>query len=164
MKKLVLVALLSSSLPAFAAPVTYNIDPSHTYPTYEINHMGFSLFHGVFKTTGGKIILDTAAKTGSVDVRVDTGSIDMGIDKLGQHLKSEDFFNIAKFPAMTFKSTKVNFNGDNPASVEGDLTILGVSKPVTLSIDYFKCAPHPFAKKPACGANERQPSSGPTSE
>jgi Uncharacterized conserved protein len=152
-KKLILAAALSLSVPAFAAPVTYNFDPSHTYPMLEISHLGFSFFRGVFMKTSGKVVLDTAAKTGSLDAKIDTSSINMGGEKLEKQLKGEDFFNVEKFPAMTYKSSKANFNGDNVASIEGDLTLLGVTRPVTLNVDYFKCGTHPYTKKPACGAN-----------
>lgn len=153
MKKLILAAALSLSVTAFAAPVTYNFDPSHTYPMLEISHLGFSFFRGVFMKTSGKVVLDTAVKTGSLDAKIDTASINMGGEKLEKHLKGEDFFNVEKFPAMTYKSSKVNFNSDNVASIEGELTLLGVTRPVTLNVDYFKCGTHPAVKKPACGAN-----------
>ena len=153
MKKLILAAALSFAVPAFAAPVTYNFDPSHTYPMLEISHFGFSFFRGVFMKTSGKVVLDTAAKTGSLDAKIDTASINMGGEKLEKHLRGEDFFNVEKFPAMTYKSSKVNFSGDNVASVDGELTLLGVTKPVTLNLDYVKCGTHPAVKKLACGAN-----------
>jgi polyisoprenoid-binding protein YceI len=153
MKKLILAAALTLSVPAFAAPVTYKFDPAHTYPSYEVTHMGLSFFRGVFKSSSGKVTLDTAARTGSIEAKIDTASVDMGIDKLVRHLKSEDFFNVEKFPEMTFKSSRINFSGDNVTSIDGELTLLGVTKPVTLNVDYFKCAPHPMVKKPACGAN-----------
>ena len=153
MKKLILAAALALSVPAFAAPVTYNFDPTHTYPMLEISHFGFSFFRGVFMKTSGKVVLDTAAKTGSLDAKIETASINMGGPPLEKQLRSDSFFDVEKFPTMTYKSSKINFNGDNVASIEGELTLLGVTKPVTLNVDYFKCAAHPFAKRPACGAN-----------
>jgi polyisoprenoid-binding protein YceI len=153
MNKMILAAVLSLSAPAFAAPVTYKFDPRHTYPSYEVTHMGFSFFRGVFKKSSGSVTLDAAARTGSIEAKIDTTSIDMGVEQLVKELKSESFFNAEKFPEMTYKSSKINFSGDNITSIDGELTLLGVTKPVTLNVDYFRCAPHPMIKKPACGAN-----------
>ena len=153
MNRLILAVALSLSLSAFAAPVTYVLDHDHTYPSFEVSHMGFSFFRGVFKSTIGKVILDTSAKTGSLEVKIDTASIDMGDEKLVKALKSDEFFDAEKFPAMTFKSGKFNFDGDKVASIDGELTLLGVTKPVALNVDHFKCGPHPMMKKPMCGAN-----------
>ena len=154
MKNTLVIALLGAAVaaPALAAE-SYTIDPRHTLPMYEINHFGWSTQRGRFKSVNGKIVLDRAAKTGTVDVVIDVASVDSGVDKLDEHLRSEDFFNVAKYPTMTFKSKKVVFSGDRPASVPGELTLLGVTKPVTLTINAFHCAPNQFAKKDACGAD-----------
>jgi polyisoprenoid-binding protein YceI len=150
----VLTALASGlvSSPLWAAD-SYTVDPNHTHPSYEISHFGWSTQRGRFDKASGKISLDRAARTGSVDVTIDVASVSTGVGKLDDHLKSEDFFNAAKFPTMTFKSKTVHFDGDKPASVDGELTLLGVSKPVTLTITAFQCAPNPFVKKEACGAD-----------
>ena len=155
MKHLLATAALSAALvaPAFAATDTYTIDPHHTFPTFEINHLGYSVQRGRFDKTSGTITLDMKAKTGSVDVTVDTTSLNMGFEEWNQHMSDEKFFNTAKFPTMTFKSSKLKFKGDKVVEVDGDFTLLGVTKPVTLKIDVFKCAPHPMMKKDACGAN-----------
>jgi polyisoprenoid-binding protein YceI len=154
MKRELLVSALAATLaaPAFAAD-SYTIDPNHTFPVYEIDHFGWSTQRGRFNKAAGKVVLDRAAKTGTVDVTIDVTSVDTGVGKLDDHLKSEDFFNVAKHPAMTFKSKQVVFDGDKPVRVVGDLTLLGVTKPVTLNINRFHCAPNPFAKKEACGAD-----------
>jgi polyisoprenoid-binding protein YceI len=154
MKNRPLIALLGALMaaPAFAAE-SYTIDPRHTLPMYEIDHFGWSTQRGRFKSVNGKIVLDRAAKTGTVDVVIDVASVDSGVDKLDEHLRSEDFFNAAKHPTMAFKAKKIAFRGDKPASVPGELTLLGVTKPVTLTINAFHCAPNPFAKKDACGAD-----------
>ncbi len=131
---------------------SYTIDSSHTFPRFEINHFGFSTHHGQFNKTSGKIVLDRAAKSGSIEITVDTASIGTGDPALEKHLKSGDFFNVAKFPTMVFKSKAVKFSGDVPASAEGELTLLGVTKPLTLTITKVKCAPHPMLKKEDCGA------------
>lgn len=140
------------ALPASAAD-SYSIDPSHTYPNFEINHLGFSTMHGRFGATNGKITLDSAAKSGSIDITIDATSIDTGHAKRDTHLKSEEFFNVGKFPSLAYKATKLKFNGDKLTGADGDLTLLGVTKPVSLTVTSFNCGPHPMNKKPMCGAN-----------
>jgi polyisoprenoid-binding protein YceI len=141
------------SVSAFAAPETFVIDNSHTYPRFEYSHFGFSTQVSRFDKTSGKIVLDKAAKTGSVDVSIDTTSVNTGLPLFDGHIQGEDFLDTKKFPTITFKSTKLNFKGDNLASVDGNLTIKGVTKPVKLDVTSFKCMPHPMLKKDACGAN-----------
>jgi polyisoprenoid-binding protein YceI len=128
------------------------VDPTHTFPRFEISHFGFSTHLGLFAKSSGKLVLDREARTGSVDITVDTASIVTGDPKLENHLRSPDFFDVAKHPTMTFKSTKVNFNGDLPTSVEGQLTLLGVTKPLTLTLSNVKFGNHPFSKKDWAGA------------
>jgi polyisoprenoid-binding protein YceI len=152
MKRTLLVLMLAASLPSFAAMETYTIDPRHTFPSFEVGHFGYSIQRGRFNRTSGRIGLDTAARTGSVEVTIDTASVSTGLDKLEEHLRGEDFLDAAKFPAMTFKSRKFDFDGDRVKSVEGDLTLRGISRPVTLAATAFRCAPHPMTKKEVCGA------------
>jgi polyisoprenoid-binding protein YceI len=156
------VVLLALALPlaAVAAPETYTLDPYHTYPNFSVDHMGFSTVYGRFDKSSGKIILDKAAKTGSLELTVETASINAADNEKGNrqrsrddHLRSPDFFNVAEYPRMTYKSTGVKFNGDNLATVEGNLTLLGVTKPVVLQVDRWKCGPHPINKKEMCGGN-----------
>lgn len=142
-------AVLATS-PAFAD--NYTIDPNHTFPSFEINHLGFSTQRGRFNKTEGKVSLDPAKNTGSVDITINAASIDTGLAKLEEHLQGEDFFDVKKYPNITFKSKKVTFNGDKPASVEGDLTMHGVTRPVTLTVESFNCGVHPMNKKNVCGA------------
>jgi polyisoprenoid-binding protein YceI len=146
--------VFAAALPAavFAAPETYVIDGTHSMPRFSYSHMGFSNQESRFDKVNGTIVIDRAAKTGSVDVTIDATSVDSGYPTFNGHLQGEDFFNTAKFPTITFKSSNVKFNGDNVASVDGDLTIKGVTKPVTLTVVSFKCMPHPMMKKEACGA------------
>lgn len=145
-------AVVLSSV-AVAAPETYVIDNGHTFPRFEYSHLGYSTQVGRFDKTKGKIVLDRVAKTGSVEVEIDTKSISTGLAIFNAHLQAEDYFDTAKYPAITFKSTKVKFEGDKLASVDGDLTIKGVTKPVTLAVTAFQCKPHPMNKKDTCGAN-----------
>jgi polyisoprenoid-binding protein YceI len=138
---------------AVAAPETFSIDSSHTQPRFEYSHFGYSNQVHRFDTTSGKIVIDRAAKTGSVDVTIDTKSVNTGYAKFNEHIQAEDFFDTAKYPTITFKSTKVVFEGDKPSKVEGNLTVKGVTKPVTLTVTSFHSMPHPIAKKDGIGAN-----------
>lgn len=132
---------------------TYTLDPSHTFPRFEISHFGFSTHRGQFNKTSGTLVLDRKAGTGSLDITVDTASIGTGDPKLEEHLRGADFFNVAKFPTMTFKSKTLKFDGGVPVQAVGELTLLGVTKPLTLAISRVKCGPHPIAKdKEVCGA------------
>ena len=154
MKKLLaFIAAAGFSLSAVAAPEVYVIDGSHTFPRFEYSHMGFSTQQSRFNNTTGKITLDRAARTGAVEVLIDTKSVDTGSTLFNTHIQGEDFLDTAKYPVATYKSTKFNFDGDKLASVDGNLTLKGVTKPVTLSVTSFTCAPHPMLKKDACGAN-----------
>ena len=154
MKKLVLVAALGAfSAAAFAAPETFNVEPTHTYPRFEYSHFGYSNQQQRFDKTSGKIVIDRAAKTGSVDVSIDTTSVNTGYALFNQHIQAEDYFDTAKYPAISFKSTRVRFDGDKPVAVEGNLTIKGVTRPVTLTVTSFHSMPHPMLKKDAIGAN-----------
>lgn len=156
------VALLAVALPlpAVAAPENYTIDPFHSYPNFEVSHLGMSNMRGQFTKTTGKFSIDRAAKTGTLEITVQTASITTGDgDKAGrprsrdEHLRSPDFFNVAEFPTMTYKTTSVKFNGDNPGTIEGNLTLLGATKPLTLHVENWKCGPHPASKKEMCGGN-----------
>jgi polyisoprenoid-binding protein YceI len=152
-KTLIAIALASTvSVSAFAAD-SYTIDARHTFPGFEVSHLGFSIQRGRFNTSSGKITLDSAAKSGSIDVTIDASSIDTGLAELEKHLQGEDFFDTAKYPTITFTSKKLKFDGDKLVGADGDFTLHGVTKPVSLKLDHFKCAPHPMNKKPTCGAN-----------
>ncbi len=138
---------------AFAAPETYVVDGSHTYPRFSYSHLGFSTQLSRFNTTTGKVVFDKAAKTGSVDIEIDAKSVDTGSTLFNQHIQGEDFLDTAKYPKAMFKSTNVVFEGDKPAKIEGNLTIKGVTKPVTLTVTSFQAMPHPMQKRDAIGAN-----------
>ncbi len=154
MKKLITLAIAATlSTAAFAAPETYTIEGTHTFPRFEYSHFGYSTQLSRFDKTTGTITLDKAAKTGAVDVTIDATSVNTGYPLFNQHIQGEDFFDTAKYPTITYKSTKVNFDGDKPATIEGNLTVKGVTKPVTLTVTSFHCMPHPILKKDACGAN-----------
>jgi polyisoprenoid-binding protein YceI len=153
MKHIALAALVAGAMStaALAAPESFTIDSGHTYPSFEISHLGYSIQRGRFNKTSGKVTLDAAAKKGTVEITIDAASISTGNEKLEAHLKGEDFFNVAMFPTLKFKSTGFPVEGDTVKTVPGELTLLGVTKPVTLAASQFKCADHPMAKKKACG-------------
>jgi len=148
-----LFSVLFFSLPAYAEVESFVIDKRHTYPSFEVNHMGLSTQRGRFNTTSGLITLDRAARTGIVEITIDATTVNTGLDELEKHLRNEDFFNVDKHPTITFKSSSVEFEDDVPKSVAGELTMLGVTRPVTLSVSSFNCRVHPINKKYVCGAN-----------
>lgn len=147
------ISILFISNMATAAPETYIIDGNHTMPRFSYNHFGYSTQLIKFDKTSGKIVLDKEATKGSVDLTIQTTSVSSGYALFNEHLQGEDFFNTAKFPTATFMSNKLNFKGDKLTSIDGTLTIKGVSKPVSFTVTSFLCMPHPMAKKDACGAN-----------
>jgi len=162
MRKTVLLSVLAVAAPlaATAAPDTYVIDPIHSFAYFSIDHLGVSHVRGRFNKSSGNFTLDPAAKTAALEVVIDTASVDTGDHDKGsrprsrdEHLRSADFFNVAEFPQMTYKSTAVKFDGAAPAEIEGQLTLLGVSKPVTLKIERWVCKDHPMRKKPMCGGD-----------
>ncbi len=154
-KHLIAALAASSTLGAgiaFAAD-TYKIDPNHTYPSFEADHMGISVWRGKFNKTEGTVTLDRKAKTGTIDIVIDTTTIDFGHDGMNAHAKKADIFDVAQFPTATFKAKSITFTGDVPTSAQGELTLHGVTKPLTLNINRFKCIDHPRLKREVCGAD-----------
>lgn len=149
------IALTASFVSAavMAEPVTYVLDSTHSFARFGYSHMGLSTQAHKFDKTTGTVVFDKAAKTGSVDVVIDMKSVNTGFTVFNGHIQGEDFLSTEKFPTATFKSTKVNFVGDKPATVEGALTIKGVTKPVTLTLSNFVSTTHPMNKKEAIGAD-----------
>jgi polyisoprenoid-binding protein YceI len=140
--------------PAVAAPARYVIDGEHAYPSFEADHFGgMSVWRGKFDKTSGTVTLDKEARTGTVEVTIDLTSVNTGHEKLDGHLKGADFFDVAKHPTATYKGSLAGFKDGAPTEVQGELTLHGVTKPVTLSIRSFKCMPHPFKKVEFCGAD-----------
>jgi polyisoprenoid-binding protein YceI len=147
-------ALLTAG--AFAAPVTYVLDPGHTFPSFEADHMGgLSVWRGKFTKTSGSVVYDKAAKSGSISVTVDMSSVDFGMPKLDEHAKSPELFDAAKYPTATYTGKFTQFNGDTPTEAQGTLTMHGVTKPLTLTIDSFMCKQNPMSKKEVCGADAK---------
>lgn len=138
---------------AGAAQETYVIDPTHTFPSFEINHYGFSTHRGRFNDTTGKITLDLETRTGRIDVTIQSASIDTGSARLENHLKAEDFLSTARWPTMRFTADRLRFEGDLLVGADGQFTMLGETRPLSLSVRNFRCAPHPLFRKPHCGAD-----------
>jgi len=159
MRRLTLGAVaLAVPIAVTAAPETYTIDPIHSFPHFAVDHLGVTTIWGRFDRMAGKFTIDRAAKQGGLDLAIDTASVSTGDADRGarprsrdEHLRSADFFKVAEFPRMTYKAAEVTFNGDTPAAVAGQLTLLGVTRPVTLKIERWVCKDHPFSKKPMCG-------------
>jgi polyisoprenoid-binding protein YceI len=139
---------------ALAGPVTYQIDPAHTYPSFAADHFGgLSVWRGKFVKSAGKIVLDKEQGTGTVDVTVDTSSIDFGMPKLNEHAKSAEMFDVAKYPTAVYKGKLAGFKNGVPTQVEGEFTLHGVTHPLTLTINQFLCKANPMDKKEHCGAD-----------
>ena len=147
------LALSSLALVSQAAPQSYSIDSTHTFPRFSYSHFGYSTQLSSFSNTKGPVVLDAQARTASVDVEIDIKSVNTGFADFNEHLQGADFLDSARFPKATFKSTRVVFEGDKPTAIEGQLTIKGVTTPVTLTVTSFQAMPHPMLKKPALGAN-----------
>lgn len=144
------ITLLTQSV--YAAD-QYTIDPNHTYPSFEIDHLGYSTTRGRFNTVQGKLSLDQDAKTGSVEVAIEAASIDTGLAKLEEVLRSEDYFDVKRHPTLRFRGNKFRFDDTRLKAVEGELTLLGVTHPVTLTLTRFKCGLNPLRLRQVCGAD-----------
>lgn len=161
MKKTILGAIVAALPLCAAAQVeNYTVDPIHSFSHFGVDHLGLATIWGRFDKMSGKFTIDRAAKKAGVEVSIETASVTTGDTDRGsrprtrdEHLRTADFFNVAEYPRMTYKSTNVKFSGDNPSEIEGQLTLLGVTKPVALKIDRWTCKDHPLAKRPACGGN-----------
>jgi polyisoprenoid-binding protein YceI len=162
--KSLIAGLIAAGMPfAVAAQAeSYNIDPFHTYPHFEVEHLGTALLRGRFDKTAGKFTIDRAAKTGSLEIEIQAASVTTGDnDRAGrprtrdEHLRTPDFFNPAEFPTLTYRSTAIKFVGDNPDTIEGNFTLLGVTKPMALKVERWKCGPDPRmqGKRFMCGGN-----------
>lgn len=149
---LALLAVIAG-LPAAAAPVTFDIEPSHTYPRFSYHHLGLSTQLARFNKTTGSVILDTAARTGSVEVRVDMRSIDTGSAQLDQDIQGADLLDTARHPFASFRSRAIRFRGDIPAVIDGVLTINGISRPVSFTVIGFRRGFHPVFRRDAIGGN-----------
>lgn len=148
------VLLLAASGSAIAAAVTYRIDPAHTYPSFEADHLGgLSVWRGKFNHSRGTITLDKLAGSGTVDVTVDMRSADFGQDALNQSAQGKELFESDKYPTAHYTGKLARFVDGAPTEVVGTLTLHGATRPLMLKIDSFKCMPHPVLKREVCGAD-----------
>ena len=151
MKPLLLALLAGLALPAAAAD--YVVDPSHTYATFEIDHMGFSTQRGQFERTSGQIRYDQEARTGQIEIRIDAASLDTGFKLRDDVLRGSEWFNVESFPDIIFRSQRLVFNEERPIAVEGLLVMLGETRPMRLDIARFKCGLNLAVRKRGCGAD-----------
>ncbi len=131
---------------AFAGPAaakTYAIDPAHTSIVFRVNHLGFSNVFGRFNQFDGALDFDGDWTGGKVELTIQAGSIDTAVSKRDDHLRSPDFFNAEEFPTISFESSGVTKSTDTTGVLEGNLTMLGVTKPVRLEVTFNKVGPHP---------------------
>jgi polyisoprenoid-binding protein YceI len=154
LKAALAAATLAMTAAAVAAPTTYALDPNHTYPSFEADHFGgLSVWRGKFKSSSGQVVYDKDAQKGDVSVTIDAASIDFGHDKMNDHAKSAEMFDVAKFPTATYTGTLAAFKDGKPTEVHGNLTMHGVTKPVNLKINKFLCKVNPMMGKEVCGAD-----------
>jgi polyisoprenoid-binding protein YceI len=145
-------AILSALCASTVQAAPYTIDPAHTYPSLEMNHMGISVWRGKFEKSRGTVEFDAKAQKGSVNIIIDTASINWGMPQMNEFSKATDWLNAGEHPAATYKGN-LTFKDGKPAGVEGQLTLRGVTKPVALTIKHFGCLPHPVLKREVCGAD-----------
>ena len=152
-KSLTAILFALAALPAAAESVTYEIDPAHTFPSFEADHMGMSVFRGKFNRSSGQVTLDKAAGTGTLAVEIDLASIDFGQDDLNALMAKPEYFDTARHPQARYTGRLAGFVDGEPTQVVGELTLRGVTRPLTLQIEAFKCMPHPIFKRDWCGAD-----------
>lgn len=150
---LLLATLATLPLQVHAAQERYTIDPQHTFPSFEADHMGMSHWRGKFNRSSGSVLLDKAEGKGSVEVEIDVASVDFGLDALNTAATGKELFDTAKYPKATYRGELADFVDGAPTRVRGQLTLHGVTRPVELRITRFKCMPHPLSKRDWCGAD-----------
>ena len=151
--QILVLAIAAASAGAIAAPTSYTIDPTHTYPSFEADHMGISYWRGKVNKNSGVVVLDKQAGTGTVEISIDLASIDFGLEAMNAWAIGEKFFNVTKSPTALYKGRLEQFVNGSPTLVNGELTLNGHTKPVQLVIARFKCIPHPMLKRELCGAD-----------
>ena len=148
---LFLALQLIFQLSAWAIPEEFSIDPQHTYATFEVNHLGISTQRGRFNETSGKVVLDPQGDNNNIEIKINARSIDTGNESMEKLLRGDDFFNTEKYPDILFNARKIIFNNEKPEIIEGELTLLGVTKPVTLNVLSYNCTRKPFLIRLTCG-------------
>lgn len=142
-----------AGLPAVAEPVSFKLDPTHTFPAFEVSHLGFSLHRGRFNGSRGTLTLDRDRQSGVLEVTIDAASLDTGHAELEKVLRSDGFFDVERFPELRYQSSKLIFEGERLVAVEGALTLKGTTRPVRLTVDHFHCGRPLFQPNEVCGAN-----------
>lgn len=140
---------------AAAAGERFVIDGSHTFPMFEVSHLGFSLHRGRFNQTRGTLELDLAAGRGTLDIEIDAASLDTGDEVLERELRSANFFDVERYPTLRYQADRLVFSGGQLSAVHGQLTLHGVTRQLSLDVDHFRCGNNPASKKFVCGANAR---------
>ena len=150
---LIAAALIAAATVAEAAPETYVFDTTHTYPNFEVGHMGFSIRRGWFEKTTGQVTIDREKRTGELTVEIDAASINTGFGPRDDFVRSDKFgfLDVAKHPKIFFKSRQFTFAGEQLSRISGELTIKGITRPVDLEMSTLRCAEHPVSKKAMCG-------------
>jgi len=146
-------ALLLAAVAASAAPTVYAIDPTHTFPSFEADHMGISVWRGKFNKSSGKVLYDKTAGTGSVEIVTELASVDFGMDALATWARGKDLFDVKRYPRAVFKGNLQSPVGGVPTQLVGELTLHGVTRPLTLAVHSLKCIQHPMLKRDYCGAD-----------
>jgi len=152
MKRWLMIAATVFALPAIAEVERYTVDSRHTFPAFEVGHNGLSFQRGRFNKTTGKITIDPQAKSGSADIVIEAASISTGVERLEEVIRGEDFLKAKDHPQITFRSNRFEFEGDALKRVVGELAMAGVTRPATLDVTSFACAPDKRTKVKSCGA------------
>ena len=139
--------------PAIAEPVRYTLDPAHTFPSFAADHLGISVWRGKFTRSRGHVVLDRAARSGTVHVEVDLASVSFGHPEMDAHARGADLFDTARYPTATFDARLEGFVGDTPTRAVGTLGLHGQEQPLTLRIRWLRCIPHPLDRRELCGAD-----------
>lgn len=147
------IALFAAAVSAHAEPASYSIDPTHTSVVFEVRHFGTSTIRARFNVKSGTITIDPAAKSGKADIVVDSASVSSGVPELDRTLKGANYFNVGTYPDATFVATDFRFDGGRVTEVSGDLTIIGTTRPVTLTAIRYHCYQNPMFKKQVCGGD-----------
>jgi polyisoprenoid-binding protein YceI len=147
---ILVLVFAAQAVTAWADEESFTIDPTNTFPSFEVGHLGFSTQRGRFDRTRGKVVMDQQKKSGSVDITIDAASIDTGIKQLDDVLRELGFLNVGQYPTLTFRSSKLKFNNDKLVTVDGVLTMLGVSRPITLTVTHYKCGIDVASSKYVC--------------
>jgi polyisoprenoid-binding protein YceI len=138
---------------AAAAPERFSIEPMHTVPMFAVGHQGISVQRGLFGRAAGSVTIDRAAKSGTIDVAVDTASLTTGDALRDRVLRGEDFLDAARYPAATFRSTSIVYDGERPVAADGELTLRGVTRPLRVDIGPLRCGEQFVTRRAVCGTD-----------